>query len=95
MKEDIKAMLRQALDELGGEIQGTLDEVADYAASRAEHLATIVGEPGFDQAVLAERDAVALKAGLSVAKDARALDQRLVGLFQGALFWGAKALAAA
>jgi hypothetical protein len=45
------------------------DEVAEYARQRARHLAGILEreEPGFAQALVAERDNVALKAGIVVA----------------------------
>lgn len=58
---------------------------ADYAAERAAHLASMVGEDGFEDAVLAERDAVLLKLGVLATDRADRTDQRIVGVVQGAL----------
>lgn len=57
----MRAALQAAAAETGHAVH---DSVAVYAAARAAHLAGIVGQPGFDEAVAAERDAVALYAGV-------------------------------
>lgn len=67
-EEAMRLALRAAAAETGYVVQ---DNVAAYAAKRAAHLASIVDHPGFDVAVEAERDAVALYAGI-YATDAQA-----------------------
>lgn len=88
-------LLTDAAAEMGHQLQGELAEVTAYAAQRTTHLSTIVGQPGFDQALRAERDAVALKAGIGAVHSADAADARIVGIIQGVLAIGAAAIAAA
>jgi len=95
LQNDFKELLEDALEETGVEVEKNLDEVSEYAAARAQHLSTIVGEPGFMQAVRAERDNVAIEAGLATVDTAEAVDARIRGVLQGALSIGAKFLAAA
>ncbi len=91
---EFKTLLSDALSETGASLQGDLHEVALYANERAAHLSTLVGQAGFEHAVRAERDNVMLKAAVVATEQADAVDQRIVGLVQGALAIGAKALAA-
>lgn len=93
-KDDFKALLEDLLDEARVDLKKSADEVAEYAAARANHLATLVGLPGFEQAVRAERDNVALFAGLALAGQITAAQARVVGAIQGMLFMAAKVLAA-
>src|SRR5688500_10084803 len=92
LKDSFEKMLKDALRETGASLQQRAKEVAQYMAERTAHLSTIVGEPGFEQALRAERNNIALKAGLKVADNAEAADQRLVGIIQGALSVAAGAL---
>jgi len=84
--------LRDALDvaarETGRSLRKTSTEVAIYTAQRAAHLATIVGQNGHAEAVIAERDAVCLFAGISAVREADAADQRVVGIIHAALALG-------
>lgn len=76
-------------------LAGTINNaasVAAYAAQRAAHLATIFGEPGFDEAVKAEIQNVALEAGIAAVDSADAADARIVGIITGALKVGVAAL---
>jgi len=91
-KEHFKALILESASEMGKEIFFDLDELSLYAVQRAAHLSTITNEPGFDEAVRAERDAVALKAGISATNAADAADQRIIGVIHGALRIGALAL---
>jgi len=59
--------------------------IGAYAAQRAAVLATLVDQPGFEDAVLAERDNVVIKAGIAATKRGDAIDQRLIGIIQGTL----------
>ncbi len=90
--DELLALLKAAADELGGHALNNLDDVRSYAAERARHLASIVSEPGFDEAVIAERDAIALRLGISAVYTADATDQRILGVLHAALQIAAKAL---
>lgn len=68
------------------------ESVARYAAARAAHLAKIIGEPGYDEAVKAEIQNVALEAGIAAVDSADAADVRVVSLIEGALKIGIAAL---
>lgn len=91
---EFKTLLRDTVSELGTTLKGSLDEIAIYASARTAHLSTIVAEPGFAQAVTAERDAIALKAGISAVAVGAEADQRLLGVIAGAIRIGALALVA-
>lgn len=93
MEETLKNLLESALEETGADLEATTSEVALYAAQRTAVLATLVGLNGYEQAVIAERDNVALRAGLSAVSVADAARERLLGVIQGALFLGAQMLA--
>lgn len=90
---DLSDLLKDAVNEIGVTIRAELAGVAAYAAERAAHLATIANEPGFELAVRAERDAVALRAGIGAVQQADAADARVVGIIHGVLLTGARALA--
>ena len=85
--------LKASLKETGRKIDVDLEEVRVYAASQMTQLALAVGEPGYDRAVIAARDNVAMKAGLLAVAHADAIDSRIVGVIQGSLFVGARILA--
>ena len=88
-----EAMLAQALRESHGSVKTDTAEVAVYMAQRAAHLAAAVDEPGFHEAVVAERDNVALKVGITASRNARAIDARILGLIEGGLSMGAALIA--
>jgi hypothetical protein len=93
-REEFKALFDETLTRLGGNLKVTSDELSKYAAERADKLATILSnnEPGFDQAVIAARDSVALKAGLAAGATAGAIDREWLGLIAGGLRFAAAAL---
>jgi hypothetical protein len=91
-KKQFRQLLEDAVKETGVDIEESLDSLALFMSERALHLSTIVAEPGFPQAVRAERNRVALHAGLSVAHDADKADHRMLGIVQGALALAAGAL---
>lgn len=93
MEQDFKELLERTLQETGAELDQAVDEVALYMADRTAHLSTLVGQPGFQEAVIAERDNVAMFAGLLAVDLADATDARIVGVIQGALAMAAKGLA--
>ena len=83
--DQFSAALDTALKETGLQLQKSAHEVATYASLRSVHLAGAVGQKGFQEAVVAERDAVALYAGIQAVNNADAADNRLLGLIHGAL----------
>lgn len=91
---DLKGALESAITATGASLKKTAAEVALYTAQRTAHLAALAGQPGFEEAVAAERDAVAMFAGIASVGEADAADARLLGLIEGALIIGAKAAAA-
>lgn len=92
--EVAKETLETALNELGAEMKGSAQVVAAYAAERAAFLSTLMGQPGYEEAVLAERDSVAIRAGIATAAQADAVEQRMLGVLQGILQVGASILVA-
>lgn len=80
---------------VGKQISANLDEVRAYAAERMLHLSTIVGERGYEEALVAERDSVLLRLGIAAVNSADAADQRIIGAVAGALALSARILAAA
>ena len=53
------------------------------------------GQPGYQEALIAEANNVAMEAAITAIDQAEAADARLVGIVQGVLAVGAKVLAAA
>lgn len=78
-------VLEQQLKDTGRELRATPREVAAYAAQRAAHLTSIANDPHIMDAVYAERDAVALYAGVVVTDKADATDVRIASVIQGML----------
>lgn len=85
--------LNASLRETGRDLSVSMDEVRAEAANQLIKLSLAAGEPGYERAVIAARDNVALVAGLKSVSNADAVDGRIIGVIQGALFVGAKALA--
>ncbi len=70
------------------------DRVADYAVEQSEQLVPLVADAGFMLAVTAAAQNVLMRAGLKLTAQADAADARFVGLLEGALAIGTRALAA-
>ena len=77
------------LKTLGFDLKGKAGEIKMYAAESMARLATLVGQPGYEMAVEAERDIVAIKVGMKVLADAKKTDAVAVGIIEGALRMGA------
>lgn len=88
----MKELILQAARELGVEIKFEVAELAQYVRVRAAHLAKAVGEPGFELALVAERDSCAMMAGITAVDSAEKFDQRVLGIIETALAFGAKVL---
>lgn len=67
--------LTDTLEELGGEYRASLDEVKAKAASDADRLALLVGEPGFSEAAKAAAANLALFAALEAVEAGDSLDK--------------------
>ncbi len=93
-QKEFESMIEGALADLGGELAETKEALAEYAAERAAALAEILesGEPGFEFALTAARDNMALRAGLKIGEDAERADGVWLGLFAGGLRFAAAAL---
>jgi len=89
---DMMQLLRAALKESGKELKDGGLELKLVVSQELARLALAVGEPGYGRAVTAAQDNVALAAGLMAVSVADSSDARLLGIIQGALFMGAKAL---
>lgn len=85
-------MLKRNAVEAGEELVADLQSVQVYASQRMAHLATCVGQPGFAEAVRAERDSIALKACVKAADRADNIDGRVLGFIEGALTIASRAL---
>ena len=83
--QEILDLLEGPLRDAGRDIEEGADEIKDYITERAKHLASIRGERGFELAVQAEADNVALRIALSLTAQADAADARIVGILEGAL----------
>lgn len=94
IKTQFEQLLGQAAQEFANQFRVDAAAIAQDAAERTTHLSTLVGQPGFERAVVAERDNIALRAGIQAAQTGDAVDQRVLGLLQGGLQVGANALAA-
>lgn len=89
---DFIDLLKVNAVEANEELVDDINAVREYFAQRAAHLATCVGQPGFSEAVRAERDNVALKACVKAAGHADNIDGRILGFIEGALVIGSRAL---
>ena len=81
-----------AAKRLGKGLEANMDELRTYASERMLHLSTLIGQAGYEEALVAERDNVALKAGLLAVDSADRADAELVGVITGAMVVGARAL---
>lgn len=95
MADEMVELLRDAGRRLGRELnEDGLENVRAYAAERMLHLSTFVGEDGYYAALIAERDNVALRAGIEITEAADAADYEFLGIIGGVLGTAARALVA-
>ena len=92
---EFRRLLEGVGDRLGRQFAGDLDDVQAYASERMLHLSAILDQPGYGEALVAERDNVALRAGIAAVETADAVDREVLGTIAGALAIGARALAGA
>jgi hypothetical protein len=90
--KNVGKQLAGALEELFAESKQELatgvNELGDYVAERISHLKFAMNEPGYPEAVAAERDAIALKAAGRTVDKADEFDAHLVGLVEKGLVYG-------
>ena len=93
---DIVSLITSQAEQVGQAIVDEIDAVAQYASERADHLSLILasGEPGFDEALVAERDNVVLRAAVGAVTNADDLDGRILSVAAQGLRIAAIALAA-
>lgn len=91
--EPIKLAIEEALRETHGEIKKTPAIVAQYAAERAAHLATLVGKPGFDQAWRIEQSNVLAFAEIEVTRQGWRVNDQLAATIRTALLFVARTAA--
>lgn len=89
---DFKSIIGAALDETGAELRNGTAEIAALTATRGAELSSLVGQPGYDQAVIAARDEIALCAGLVAVEQADAVANRVRSIIQGSLMFVAGAV---
>ena len=95
MDQDILDLLQSAIAETGADMGDDLDALRTLAAEKMAQLALGVGQAGFQEAVIAARDSIALRFAINVTMSADATDARIVGIIQGVLAIGARAIAGA
>ena len=93
LAQEFERSVRDTADRLGITLKEGSEEIQAYAAERMLHLSSIVDEPGYSEALVAEGINVALMAAGEAVEAADAVDAELVGFVTGALALGARALA--
>jgi hypothetical protein len=97
MKDVVERGFLEVLDSVasttGRSLKRSAAELAVFAAERAVHLASIVGQPGYDEAVRAETNAVMYEAGIQAIGEADAVDARLIGAIESGIRFSALMLA--
>lgn len=92
---DITALIKQAAQEMGVELR---DDLVGFQQSMSEsivRLSRAAGQPGFEEARIAERDSLALDGANIAVAEADAADQRILSIIDTGLAIGARALSLA
>ncbi len=92
MLNDLSGLLRDILKEDGSELKSDMSELVIAADEATARLALLVGDPDFDMAVRAERDAIQLRFAIAASEQARAAEHRIIGVIHAALGMGAVAV---
>lgn len=87
--------LKAAGERLGKSFSKALDDQRQYISRTMLELSAAVSEPGFDEAVIAARDSIAMHAGIAAADEGDVADAELRGILSGGLAIAARALARA
>ena len=92
MLNDLSGLLRDILREDGSSLKSDMSELVIAVDEATARLVSLVGDPGFDTAVRAERDAIQLRFAIATASQARAVEHRIMGVIHAALRMGAVAI---
>lgn len=87
-------LLKQEGEDVGADLKTDATDLQAYIATRLANLAVAVGQPGYSDALTAERDAVALKVAGRAIDEADATDARILGVITGAMHIAVVALGA-
>lgn len=90
--KDLVTVLERAARESGVDLAASGRDLALYANERAAELVAAAGEPGYDRALDAARDAVLLYAAGRAVDAADAADARLIGVVEAGLAVATRAL---
>jgi hypothetical protein len=85
MNIDFGDIIQSAANDAGVELGKAKADVTLYAQERAAHLQTIAGQPGFDEALRAEANAVIIFAANRAVDLADAQDAKVWGVIFGLL----------
>ncbi len=77
---------------IGVSLKDCLQDAAIYAAERVEVLSAAMSEPGFELALKAERDNIALKVAISAVERADEIDARILAVTRSSLVLAARGL---
>ena len=94
LKDQLLELLKSEGVASRDDLVSAADRVADYAVEQAKQLVPLVADAGFMLAVEAAAQNVLMRSGLRLVASADASDARFVGLLEGGLAIGARALAA-
>ena len=94
LHDEFEALIQATIDDLGTQLDETKEKLAEYGTQQAVALALIIqrSEPGFDQALIAARNNLAMRAGIAAGNMTRN-SGIWTGVFSGALRMAAVNLA--
>lgn len=82
---NLQESIAEALVSTGVEFTASAGAIAQLTTLRAAELVVLVGLPGYDQAVIAARDEIALAAGLAAVDSADRAASSVLSIIQGGL----------
>jgi len=85
MTNDMESEIASIIRDLGTNAKAQARDIALYVRERAAHLASIVGQPGYEQAFAIERDALALKTAVAVTHTADETDRKALAVLDTVL----------
>lgn len=90
--QNIITLLETAAKDLGATTLSNLEEARSEAQIKALTLAGLVGQPGYEEALVAARDILAMKLGLTAVATADSADAKVLSLLEGLLALAARAM---
>jgi hypothetical protein len=92
ISQAVMLAMKAEADRSGTELRHDIEETARYAEARIDALQAAYGQPGYDEAMLAEADAIALHAAVQGVSAADRADEKVAAAVRGALSVGIQAL---